>query len=45
MFSGLRGVEAGDEAEVELGSGLSLVKPKEGMHLSCSSWGLSIFTH
>jgi len=27
MFSGLRGIEAGDDAEVVLGSGFSLVKP------------------
>ena len=29
MFSGLRGVEVGDESEVSLGNGFSLVKPNE----------------
>ena len=29
MFSGLRGVEVGDDAEVGLGNGFSLVKPNE----------------
>jgi hypothetical protein len=29
MFSGVRGIEAGDAAEVSLGSGFSLVKPND----------------